>query len=149
MRIDFYGLVFDTPGVTFYIWSPWRATQLEHKLFEALKAVPNEGIDRDPDEWRLTVTDPKAFRHAINTISRVLKGWQEEAEAGQERRSWRWLLEADTDGDGFDHTGEALSLWAFLRLGLDRSAPGDEQKGEDVDLDGFGLRIWGERAAKK
>jgi hypothetical protein len=28
---------------------------------------------------------------------------------------------------------------------LDRSNPGEEQKGEDIDLDGFGLRVWGEQ----
>ncbi len=33
MRIDFYGLVFETPRVTFYLWSPWRAAALEHRLF--------------------------------------------------------------------------------------------------------------------
>lgn len=148
MRIDLFGLVFETPGVTFYLWSPWRATQLEHRLFESLKAVPHAAHDREADEWRLAFDDPKAFQRALQTVSRVLKGWQEDAEAGSERRSWRWLLEADTDADGYDHTGELLTLWGFLRLSLDRSSPGEEQKGEDVDLDGFGLRIWGERAGR-
>src|SRR5262249_37515427 len=31
MRIDFYGMVFQTPRVTFHLWSPWRATALEHR----------------------------------------------------------------------------------------------------------------------
>ena len=34
MRVDFYGLAFETPRVTFYLRSPWRAAALEHKLFE-------------------------------------------------------------------------------------------------------------------
>ena len=34
----------------------------------------------------------------------MLKGWQEEAETGSEKRTWRWLLEGDTDADGYDHT---------------------------------------------
>src|SRR5436190_1080146 len=38
MRVDFYGLTFETPCVTFYLWSPWRSSALEHKLFEAVRA---------------------------------------------------------------------------------------------------------------
>ena len=80
----------------------------------------------------------------MQTIARVMKGWQEEAaDAGNERRSWRWLIEADTDLDGFDHTGEPTSLWAFVRVSLDLNRPGEAEKGEDVDLDGFGMCIWG------
>ena len=43
---------------------------------------------------------------ALNAVSRVLKGWQEDADPAGEKRSWRWLLEADTDADGYDHGGE-------------------------------------------
>ena len=80
----------------------------------------------------------------MQAVSRVLKGWQEEAELGGERRSWRWLLEADTDADGYDHTGEQTSLWGFLRVSVDRGGPGEPDKGEDIDLEGFGMRIWPE-----
>ena len=40
MRIDFYGLAFETPRVTFYLWSPWRAAAMEHRLFDAIRALP-------------------------------------------------------------------------------------------------------------
>jgi hypothetical protein len=71
----------------------------------------------------------------------VLKGWQEEADPGGERRTWRWLLEGDTDADGYDHTGEPLAIWGFLRVALERGGPSEDDKGEDIDLSGFGVRI--------
>jgi hypothetical protein len=144
MRIDFYNLVFETPHVTFHLWSPWRAAELEHRLFQAIRALPRTESEVGPDEWRIHIADPKTWRAAVQAAARVLKGWQEEADPGSERRTWRWLLEADTDSDGYDHNGEPLSLWGFLRISLERGGPGDPDKGEDIDLQGFGLRIWGE-----
>jgi hypothetical protein len=144
MRIDFYRLAFETPRVTFYLWSPWRASALEHRLFDAIRHLPRVEVQEGPDEWRIEVSDPKTWRAAIHAAARVLKGWQEEADPGSDRRSWRWLLEGDSDNDGYDHAGEPATLWGFLRVSLDRAAPGDEEKGEDIDLNGFGLRIWGE-----
>lgn len=141
MRFDFYGLAFETPRVTFYLWSPWRATALEHRLFEALKALPRVEPEDAADELRLHIADAKTWRLALQATARVLKGWQEEAETGSEKRSWRWLFEGDTDADGYDHTGAPAGLWAFLRLALDRGGLGEPEKGEDVDLDGFGVLI--------
>jgi hypothetical protein len=92
------------------------------------------------------VTEPKTWRSALQSVSRVMKGWQEEADPGIERRTWRWLLEADCDADGYDTYGEPVSLWGFLRLSLDRGEPGKPDEGEDIDLHGFGFRIWGESA---
>ena len=143
MRAEFYGLVFETPEITFHLWSPWRAAALEHRLFEAvrnLSPVPAEDV---PDEWRLHVQDPKIWRSALQAISRVLKGWQEEADPGLERRTWRWLLEGDTDTDGYDHSGDPTGLWGILRVSLDRGGVGEPEKGEDIDLEGFGIRISG------
>ena len=74
---------------------------------------------------------------------RVLKGWQEEAsDAGTDRRSWRWMVEADSDAHGYDHAGEKACIWAFLRLSLDRGNPSEPERGEDIDLNGFGFRVW-------
>jgi hypothetical protein len=147
MRINFYGMAFETPGVSFYLWSPWRSAALEHRLFDAIQKLPRVECERGPDEMRINVTDPKTCRQALQAVSRVLKGWQEEADPGSERRSWRWLLEGDSDDDGYDHTGEPASMWGFLRVSLDRGRPGDADKGEDIDLEGFGMRIWGENGA--
>jgi hypothetical protein len=144
MRVDFYGLVLETPRVSVYLWSPWRAAALEHRLFEAIRALPRVQLENGLDEVRLHIDDPKTCRAALQTAARVLKGWQEEADPGSERRSWRWMLEGDTDADGYDHTGEPVSLWAFLRLSLERGGPGEAEKGEDIDLEGFGLQVWGE-----
>lgn len=148
MRIDFYGLAFETPGVTFYLWSPWRAAALEHRLFEAVQSLPQVRADDSPDERRLHVHDPKTWRAALLALARVLKGWQEEADLGSGRRSWRWLMEGDMDADGYDHAGEPASLWAFLRASVDRGEPGEPDKGEDIDLEGFGFRIWGETRSR-
>ncbi|HUR54175.1 MAG TPA: hypothetical protein VMZ71_08595 [Gemmataceae bacterium] len=145
MRVDLFGLSMETPTVTFYLWSPWRCSAIEHKLFEAIRGVPNASLEQVPDELRLHVTDPKAWKAAVQNASRVLKGWQEEAsDVGKdERRSWRWLLEADVDASGFDMQGEKASFWGFVRLSLDRGGPGENEKGEDIDLNGFGVQVWG------
>lgn len=146
MRIEFYGLTLETSAVTFYLWSPWRCTALEHKLFEVVRGLPQTQAEDEPDQRRVTVRDAKVFRSAIEALDRVMKGWQEEAEmGGGERRFWRWLLEGDTDSYGYDHAGEKLSLWGFLRVGIEQGGPGDAEKGEDIDLEGFGFRIWGEK----
>ena len=143
MRVDFYGLAFETPRVTFYLWSPWRAAHLEHRLFDTVQAVTKTEAEVGlEDERHIHVHDPKIWRAILQGLARVLKGWQEEADPGSERRIWRWLLEADTDPDGYDHNGEPTSIWGFLRLGVDRGGPSEPDKGEDIDLEGFGLRIW-------
>lgn len=143
MRIDLYGMAFDGPGVTFYLWSPWRAAALEHRLFEVVKSIPNVEFEQAPDELRLHVKDAKGYKAAIQHCERVLKGWQEEgSDAGTERRSWRWMLEADTDAHGYDHAGEKASVWFFLRLSLDQAAAAEGTRGEDIDLNGFGFRVW-------
>ena len=59
---------------------------------------------------------------------------------------WRWLIEGDVDASGYDHKGEKAAFWLFVRLALDRGGPGEPEKGEDVDLNGFGIRIWPESA---
>ena len=94
------------------------------------------------NEWRLHLADPKAWRAAVQAVARVLKGWQEEADPGSERRTWRWLVEGDTDAHGYDHTGEAASVWLLVRVSLDRGSPGEPDKGEDIDLEGFSVRVW-------
>jgi hypothetical protein len=142
MRVDFYGLAFETPCVSVSLWSPWRASALEHRLFEAVQGIPGLEMTKEADERRIDIRQPKAWRAALQAIARVLKGWQEEADPGGERRSWRWLLEADTDADGYDHNGEETSLWGILRVSVDRGGPTEPDKGEDIDMEGFGVRIW-------
>jgi hypothetical protein len=141
MRVEFYGLTLEAPRVTFYLWSPWRSTALEHRLFESLRKLPRTDFEEGPDEWRLQVTDPRTFRSALLAAERVLKGWQEEADPGSERRTWRWLLEGDTDASGYDQNGAPFSLWGFLRVTLERGGFGETEKGEDIDLEGFGLEV--------
>jgi hypothetical protein len=144
MRVELYGLTMDSPGASFYLWSPWRSAVLEHKLFDAVAATPHATLEKLPDEVRLDVTDAKSWKTALTAVERVLKGWQEEGvEAGNEKRSWRWLLEGDVDANGFDHKGEHSAFWLFLRLAIDHGGPGEADKGEDVDLNNFGVCVWG------
>ncbi len=143
MRVELYGLAFETPRVSFYLWSPWRCSALEHRLFEAVRQVPRAEFEQAPDEWRLHVADPKGFRASVQAVARVLKGWQEEADPGSERRTWRWLLEGDTDAHGYDHAGEPTSVWALVRVSLERGGVGEPEKGDDLDLEGFSLQILG------
>jgi hypothetical protein len=142
MHIDLFGLGFEAPQVTFYLWTPWRASALEHRLFEALRPLPGLKEEAVEDGLALHVSEPKTWRTALQAMSRVLKGWQEEAEPGSERRGWRWLLEGDTDAYGYDQDGEPASLWALVQVSVERGGPGEADKGEDIDLEGFGVRIW-------
>src|SRR5207245_7572858 len=79
MRVDFYGLAFETPHVTFHLWSPWRAAVLEHRLFEAVRNLPRTEAEMGPDEGRIHISDPKTWRAAVQAVARVLTGWQAEA----------------------------------------------------------------------
>jgi hypothetical protein len=143
MRIDLYGMTFDGPGVTYYLWSPWRCSALEHRLFDVVKSLPNAEFEQLPDELRVHLTDAKVYKASVQATERVLKGWQEEAsDAGGDRRAWRWMVEGDADAHSYDHAGEKASIWAFLRLSLERGAPVDGERGEDIDLNGFGFRVW-------
>jgi len=141
MRIEFHGLIFDTPRVSFHLWSPWRSSQLEHRLFQAVRTLPKVKAESGPDEWRVIVSESKGWTDALQALERVLKGWQEDADPGGERRTWRWLLEGDADADGYDHNGEPFSIWGFLQVGLERGGPSDQEKTEDVDMHGFSFRI--------
>jgi hypothetical protein len=144
MRLDFYGLSFHTPSVTFYLHSPWRAAHLEHRVFDAIRALPDVRVEKTPEEWRVVLADSKAVKAALTAVERVMKGWQEDAEPGGERRAWRWVLEADTDSNGYDHFGELLEVWAFLRLALESGGPSDaDQRTEEIEFDWFGFQIHG------
>jgi hypothetical protein len=142
MQVDFYGLHFDTTHVTFYLWSPWRASSLENRMFESLTGLPGVALEKEEDEVRLHVRDTKTWKAAMLNLTRILKGWQEEAEQGRERRAWRWLLEGDTDDHGYDHAGEPASIWGYLQLGLERGNFEEPEKMETVDLNAIGLRVW-------
>jgi hypothetical protein len=76
MRVDFYGLAFETPRVTFFLRSPWRSSHLEHRLFDAVRGLPRVEPEEAPDELRLHLTDPKTWRMALQATTRVLKGWK-------------------------------------------------------------------------
>jgi len=144
MRVELFGLCFETPGVTAHLWSSWRASTLETRMFDLLKALSPTVYEKSDDEHRLHIDDAKVWKTAMNTISRVMKGWQEEAsDNGGERRSWCWMVEGDVGASGYDHTGEPANLWAFLRLTLDLNRPGEAEKAEIVDLDNLGFCIWG------
>src|SRR3984957_18096177 len=84
MRVDLYGLNFETPRVTCYLWSPWRASALEHRLFDVVRSLQGVTVEEDAGEVRAHVTDAKAWRAALLALCRVLKGWQEEVDPRRE-----------------------------------------------------------------
>src|SRR5271167_2861791 len=97
MRIEFYGLHFEASRVTCYLWTPWRASALEHRLFNEVKQLAGVHLESTPEELRVQIADSKTFKAALANMSRLLKGWQEEAAGiSKERRVYRWLIEGDT-----------------------------------------------------
>ena len=64
MRVDLYGLTFEVPSVTVYLWSPWRCSALEHRLFEAVKNIPGTNFEPAPDELRIHIVEPKGWKLA-------------------------------------------------------------------------------------
>ena len=145
MRLELYGIAMEAPGATVCLWSPWRCLEIEHKLFNAIAVLRPDGIEKAPDEWTWDIPDVRVWKQVLNVVARTLKGWQEEGHdtgSNPEKRAWRWLMEADTDVDGYDHGGEKAAMWAFLRLSIDRGDREAPEKGEDLDLNGFGIRFW-------
>ena len=74
MRIDLYGMSFDGPGVTYYLWSPWRCSALEHRLFDVVKNIPNAEFEQLPDELRIHLTDGKVYKASVQATERVRVG---------------------------------------------------------------------------
>jgi hypothetical protein len=142
MKINFHGMLFEPSRVSFYLWSPWRATALEHRLYSAVRKLANIVVQTEGHEEHIDVLDEDVWEQAFLAMNRVLLGWQEDADAAEERRSWRWVLEGNTDNHGFDHTGQPAGVWWFLRLALDQGGPAEPEKGEDIDLHSFGIRFW-------
>ena len=142
MQIDFYGFKFETSRITCTLWTPWRASALEHRLFNEVKQLPGVHLESTPEELNVQITDVKIWKQALASMSRLLKAWQEEATGGKESRIYRWLFEGDTDEHGYDHANEVACLWVYLRVGLDRGDLDAEDPSEWIDLSGFGLRFW-------
>src|SRR5437879_1133639 len=57
VRIDFYGLAFETHHVTFHLWSPWRAAEIEHRLFTAVRSLAHTQAEAAADEWLVHLSD--------------------------------------------------------------------------------------------
>lgn len=144
MIAQLYGLRMQVDGITIHLWSPWRSSRLENRIFEAIAAIAKVPIEKDSDELHFKLANTELWNQAVQTTERILKGWQEESSESHnaERRSWRWLIEADTDANGYDMQSEASCFWAFLRLSIDRGGPGEADKGEDLDLQGLGVSFW-------
>jgi hypothetical protein len=141
MRFNVYGFAFETPEVRFYLWSPWRAAALEHRLFEAIGKLPHLKVEERADELVISITDTKTARSAVRAVERVIKGWQEDGDPGSERRRWCWMIEGDTDSNGYDHMGEVAAIWGFLRIILERGGLDEPSRQEHIDLDNFGFEV--------
>jgi hypothetical protein len=137
-------MTFITKGITFYLWSPWRCMAIEHRLFEAIRLLPGTEFTQTPDELSIEIKTDKVWKLAREAVERTLKGWQEEAtDSGTDRRSWYWLIESDTDANGYDHNGEAAHIWCFVRLMIESGSDinGEGGKVDMIDLEGFGFRV--------
>ncbi len=143
MQIDFHGLRFEASRITAYLWSPWRASALEHRLFNEVKQIAGVHLESQLDELRVQIAELATWKEAHVNMSRLLKGWQEEAAGvGKEQRVFRWLFEGDTDEHGYDHANDVACLWVYLRVGLDRGDLDEGDPSEWIDLQHFGLRFW-------
>jgi hypothetical protein len=144
MRLDFFGLGFEVAGASFSLLSPWRAPVLANRCFKAVQEVPGLETTEGSDELQVKVTNPRTWQAALDAVTRVLKAWQEDAELGDERRSWRWVLRGDGPTHSEKAAGEAVILIGELRLIVERGALEDEGMDDEViDLDGFEFRIDG------
>src|SRR5262245_9298165 len=61
MHVDFYGILLESPGVTIYLWSPWRAAALEHRVFDAVATLQGVTVEKEADEIRLAIRDSKTW----------------------------------------------------------------------------------------
>ncbi len=69
MRVDLYGLTFETPSITCYLWSPWRASAIEHRLFEAIRALPHVEFEAAADELAPPSRKAKALNKRFSRSS--------------------------------------------------------------------------------
>jgi len=143
MRVDLHGLTFEVPKVLFYLWSPWRCLELEHRLFDAVRKVAGIRLEENGDEKRLIAEDERQWKAAHQALVRVLKGWQEDPPPGAERRQWCWIMEGDVNAAGYDVTGQPACVWVLVKTLVERGGPHDGEKGEELDLEGFGIQLPG------
>lgn len=142
MRIQIFGLTFETPRVQFLLHDPWRATSLEHRIFENVRKAIKVTPDEDPEGLRITLDDQKLWKPAIQGVIRTLKAWQEEASPViGEQRMWCFVVEGNVTSTGYDIHGNQACIHVYVRLGVVRGGPADGEKGEEIDLDGFNIQI--------
>jgi hypothetical protein len=144
MQISLYGIHLIAPQVVFHLGTPWRCMAMEHRLFDAVRQIPDTEFEQTQTELTVTLTQQPQWEQARKTIERILKGWQEEAsDAGNERRSWFWLLESDTDSHGYDHNGDDAMIYCYLRLMTEAGGDINDEsaKTDMIDLQGFGFRL--------
>ena len=79
MQINLMGLIFETPCVVVHLYSPWRASALENKLFENIRQIPGVVLEQAQDELIIPIRDLKTWKIALAACVRSLKGWQEDA----------------------------------------------------------------------
>ena len=108
-----------------------------------MKQLAGVHLESTLEELRVQIADGKTFKQGLSSMSRLLKGWQEEAAGvSKERRVYRWLIEGDTDEHGYDHSNEVACLWIYLRVGLDRGDLEVDEPSEWIDMNGIGFRLW-------
>jgi len=142
MKVNISGVCIETRKIVVYLKSPWRANALEHKLFEAARQIPEVQVEESQAEYKIVLKNIEKFQTLLESCTRILKGWQEDADLGTERRFWCWLFEGDADASGYDHNGNPASIWIFVRAIIEHAEHSmDAPKVEHVDLESFNFEL--------
>ncbi|MEZ6138929.1 MAG: hypothetical protein R3B84_00015 [Zavarzinella sp.] len=143
MKLKLYGISIEAERVTYSLLSPWRASMLEHRLFDSIRAISNVKYEEADAELLLHISAEKPAHESLLMIERIMKGWQEDGSSTkQERRLWHWSLEAEVDARGNDTSGDPTSIWGFLDVSVERFQASEQDKLDEVDLACFSMRIW-------
>lgn len=141
MEITFYQFCITTQKIAIHLYSCWRASQLEHKLFDSARTIVGKEPDRKDDSLVLTITAESTWNQLFQNWVRILKGWEEDAVPGDERRRWRWVIEGDTDHYGYNHNGDNFALWVFLRTSIEHGEANAAESIDEFDLDALGIQL--------
>lgn len=73
MLINLTGLIFETPCLVVHLYSPWRASALENKLFENIKQLPGVVLEQAQDELIISIRDINTWKLALAACVRSRK----------------------------------------------------------------------------
>jgi hypothetical protein len=98
MQIELFTFRFEAARITCYLWSPWRAAALEHRLFNEVKQLPGVHLEQTPEELRVQI-DSAGYDHAneVASIWVYLRVGLDRGDMGDGDEPSEWI---DLDGFG-------------------------------------------------